>query len=83
MFRRVVTGLFATAFAVVATLFIAGPAQAFPATACDRTAGPEGRPGDYFDAPSPLNRSVWTHNMYACQSRHLLRLGGHERDLGQ
>ncbi|GAA0235289.1 hypothetical protein [Cryptosporangium japonicum] len=64
MFRRVIITVLVAAASV---LFAAGPAQAFPATACDRTAGPEGRPGDYKDYTSPLDRTVWTHNMYACQ----------------
>lgn len=67
MFRRVTTSLLLTALAVVSTLVVGSPAQAFPKGACDSTLAPEGRPGDYFDGTSPLNPSVWTHNMNGCQ----------------
>ncbi len=63
MFRRVTTALLLAVLAGVASLVVASPAQAFPARACDSTLAPLGRPGDYFDLPSPINRSVWTHNM--------------------
>ena len=67
MFRRVTTALLLSALAVVSTFVAASPAQAFPRGACDSTVAPEGRPGQYFDAVSPINRSVWTHNMNGCQ----------------
>ncbi|MFB9321996.1 hypothetical protein [Cryptosporangium minutisporangium] len=66
-FRRATTALLLTTLAVVSTLVAASPAHAFPRGACDSTLAPEGRPGRYFDGPSPLNRSVWTHNMNATQ----------------
>ncbi|TQS41203.1 hypothetical protein [Cryptosporangium phraense] len=67
MYRRVTTAVLSVAVAVVATLFVASPAQAFPKGACDSTVRPEGRPGDYFDALSPIAPTVWTHNMNGCQ----------------
>ena len=67
MFRRLTTALLLTVLAVVSTQVLASPAQAYPRGACDSTVKPQGRPGNYFDSPSPIDRSVWTHNMNGCQ----------------